>query len=230
MTWVRLEDQFDEHPKIAALSDTALALFVCGLGYCNRNLTDGFIPTAVGNGKLRYCDGNPVPAIRELVAAGLWEQVGGGWLVHDFLDYQPSKEKVLEDRAKKQAAGRAGGQASARARRQAPAQAKSKPVPVPVPVPQEQDQEQPAAPVTNVTAEALLAPDSRAQYFLLKLIERDERWKKIGPSSVMKLSKDYPSSIIIEALSYIYEQPDTAESPYPYLLTICRRIEERETA
>lgn len=72
MTWVRLDDEFGEHPKIAALSDSALALFVTGLAYCNRNLTDGFIPHPVGHGQLRYCDGNTAPPIAELEAAGLW--------------------------------------------------------------------------------------------------------------------------------------------------------------
>lgn len=100
MTWVRLDDSFPEHPKIARLGDTALAMFVVGLAYCNRNLTDGFIPNQVGLGQLRYCDGNPVPAIRELEKVGCWDKVPGGWQVHDYFDYQPSRESVLKDREK----------------------------------------------------------------------------------------------------------------------------------
>jgi hypothetical protein len=99
VTWVKLEDDFSENPKIAGLSDSALALWVTGLAYCNRNLTDGFIPSQVGLGQLRYCDGNAVPPIRELEATGLWDEIPGGWEVHDFHDYQPTKEAVLAERA-----------------------------------------------------------------------------------------------------------------------------------
>jgi len=106
MVWVRIDDHFDEHPKVAQLDDHAFALFVCGLTYCNRNLTDGFIPSMVGHGQLRFCDGNPVPAIRQLENVGMWVKVPGGWQVHDFPQYQPSKEAVLKERseaAKRQA-------------------------------------------------------------------------------------------------------------------------------
>lgn len=129
-----MDDHFDEHPKIASLSDSAFSLWVSSLAYSNRNLTDGFIPSLVGLGKLRFCGGNTVPTIRELEAAGLWEPCEGGWRIHDYLDFQPSKQEVLEERAKKQAAGQAGGIASAKARAQAKWQAESKPVPVPVPL------------------------------------------------------------------------------------------------
>jgi len=98
MGWVKLDDGFAEHPKIAAMSDAALALWVTSLAYCNRNLTDGFVPHAVGHGQLRYSEGNPVPAIRELEALGSWEAVEGGWKVHDYEDFQPSREGVLATR------------------------------------------------------------------------------------------------------------------------------------
>jgi hypothetical protein len=74
-------------------------MFVTSLCYCNRNLTDGFIPSSVGLGKLRFCDGNPVPAIRELEDKDLWIRCDGGWMVHDYLDFQPSREAVLAERA-----------------------------------------------------------------------------------------------------------------------------------
>ena len=55
--------------------------------------------------------------IRLLVEAGLWEEVPGGYRVHDYLDYQPSKDEVITEREKKREAGRKGGLASAQARR-----------------------------------------------------------------------------------------------------------------
>jgi hypothetical protein len=98
LPWIKFDDHFDEHPKIAALSDSAFSLWVTSIAYSNRNLTDGFIPSMVGLGKLRFCDGNTIQPIRELEAAGLWESCEGGWRIHDYSDFQPSKAQVLAER------------------------------------------------------------------------------------------------------------------------------------
>jgi hypothetical protein len=170
MPWVRVDDHFDEHPKMAAIGPVGWGVWLAGLAYCNRNLTDGFIPYAIAEGiggawKIREPvdqeDQEGVRSIRRrsmlwtvsitsghhgedmssdwivghLVRVGLWEEVEGGYLVHDYDDYQPTKAEVLAEREQKQAAGRAGGIAAAKARAKADAQAESKPVPVPVPVP-----------------------------------------------------------------------------------------------
>ena len=44
MVWVKLDDQFTENPKVVQAGPLASWLHVCGLVYCSRNLTDGFIP------------------------------------------------------------------------------------------------------------------------------------------------------------------------------------------
>jgi hypothetical protein len=43
MTWVRLDDQFPDHPKVVNLSDRAFRLHVWGICYSARFLTDGLI-------------------------------------------------------------------------------------------------------------------------------------------------------------------------------------------
>jgi hypothetical protein len=63
----------------------------------------------------------------------LWDEVHGGYQIHDYGQWQRTKAEILEDRAKKVAAGQAGGQASARARAKAGDQAKSNPQPQPQP-------------------------------------------------------------------------------------------------
>ncbi len=118
MGWIRIDDHFDEHPKLAKVGPIAWGLWLAGLAYCNRNLTDGFIPWAVAQklasfkvvdntGRLwtlaRTCGmvGDDIDAdwvIGLLVDAGLWEEVEGGFQVHDYLDYQPSRERVLRER------------------------------------------------------------------------------------------------------------------------------------
>lgn len=123
MTWVRLDDHVDEHPKIAAVGPLGLALWTAGLTYCNRALTDGFIPERVArklvdwtwtspsgvvwqigisgtseNGASPGYDVDSEMVIEQLVEHGLFEPVDGGYQIHDYLDYQPSREEVLASR------------------------------------------------------------------------------------------------------------------------------------
>jgi hypothetical protein len=170
MPWVRIDDHFDEHPKMAAVGPVGWGVWLAGLAYCNRNLTDGFIPYAIAEGiggawtirePVDHDDEDGARSVRrgsliwtidrgsgmhgesmttqwiidQLVRVGLWQEVDGGYRIHDYDEYQPTKAQVLFEREQKAAAGRAGGIAAAKARAKAPAQAKSKPVPVPNPVP-----------------------------------------------------------------------------------------------
>ncbi len=120
-------------------------MWACGLSYAAQYLTDGVIARAAVPTLLDFGNVDEFTIADDLVAAGLWEFHPAGYVIHDYLDYNPSKAQVLAERAAKQAAGRAGGQASAQARAQAEPQqshsrrstesvAKSKPVTVPVPV------------------------------------------------------------------------------------------------
>jgi hypothetical protein len=163
MPWIKVDDHFDEHPKLAKVGPLGIALWMAGLAYCNRNLTDGFIPWSIAgslvswdyldiSGPTRLYIGSHEAVYEEnavtseyvialLLDAGVWEEVPDGYRVHDFEDYQPSRAEVEADRdalrAARQAAGRCGGQASGRARRskrEANAKQNGSPVPVPVPV------------------------------------------------------------------------------------------------
>lgn len=98
MPWVKLDEGFPEHPKVLAVGGDAGWLHVCAIAYCNRNLTDGFVPEVV---LARLSDRRrPVDLVRRLVDAGMWESVAGGWRIHDFLEYQASRSKVFDDRQK----------------------------------------------------------------------------------------------------------------------------------
>lgn len=96
MSWVRLDDQFTDHPKIVQAGPLAGWLYICGLTYANRYLTDGRIPAAQVR-RLADVDGADELAAR-LVAAGLWEVVDGGYQIHDYLEYQPSADTVRKER------------------------------------------------------------------------------------------------------------------------------------
>lgn len=96
MSWFRLEDSFHSHPKVIAAGNAAVGLYVrCGT-YSAQHLTDGFIPDAVAR---QY------GTTREItILAGstdpLWTTVEGGYLMADYLEFNPSKAQVLADRAK----------------------------------------------------------------------------------------------------------------------------------
>lgn len=45
--WTKLDDGFLDHPKIAAIGPLGLALDVSAMVYCGRQLTDGYVPSAV---------------------------------------------------------------------------------------------------------------------------------------------------------------------------------------
>lgn len=92
MPWFRLEDSFHSHPKVIAAGNEAIGLYVrCGT-YAAQHLTDGFIPEHVA---LLY--GTPELA-DTLVRTKLWRRTRGGWRMPDYLDYNPSADKVGQER------------------------------------------------------------------------------------------------------------------------------------
>lgn len=108
MAWVRLADDFPDHPKVVRAGPLAAWLYVCGLSYANRYATDGFIPSAQVR---RLADVPDSESLAErLVESGLWELAEDGFQIHDYRDYQPSADEVKREReaaAKRQAEYRA---------------------------------------------------------------------------------------------------------------------------
>lgn len=92
MTWFKLDDGFHCHPKVLEAGNEVIGLYVrCG-SWASQQLTDGFVPTSIA---LLYgsCELTEV-----LVAVNLWTRVSGGWQMHDYLTYNPSKQQVQADR------------------------------------------------------------------------------------------------------------------------------------
>lgn len=80
VTWVKLDDQFPDHPKVLEVGPAAAWLYICGLAYASRYLTDGFIPTAEIKRIHRSI------SAKKLVGVGLWTHVEGGYRVADWLN------------------------------------------------------------------------------------------------------------------------------------------------
>ena len=125
MSWAKLDDGFFRHPKARAAGKDGRALFIAGLCWAASHLTDGFIAETDLGLIAAEAEVRPAPTARRLVEVGLWEPVDGGWVIHDYLDYNPSAEAVREKRRKRAEAGRKGGLKSRppRSRKQAPSEA-----------------------------------------------------------------------------------------------------------
>ena len=102
MPWVRLDDQFPQHPKVLAVGPLGMAMQVAGLCYCNRYLTDGYIPIAAVPSllDLNLHGGDYIPIVTKLVDKGLWKPAKDGYKIHNYFLYQMSKKDVLKEREK----------------------------------------------------------------------------------------------------------------------------------
>lgn len=88
--WLKLDDNFGDHPKIVGLSDRAFRAHLLGMLYAARHLTDGHVPPTAA----------PTPrTARELEDAGLWERNGSGWVVHDWQDWNPASKSIRDKQA-----------------------------------------------------------------------------------------------------------------------------------
>jgi hypothetical protein len=88
MPWFRIDDTFADHPKVTSAGNAAAGLWVrCGT-YSSRFLLDGHIPSDVARGYGSRRE------IERLVLARLWVPDDDGYVMPDFLDYNPSAEAV----------------------------------------------------------------------------------------------------------------------------------------
>ena len=102
MTWVRLDDNSMLHPKVVDAGAEAAWLWACGLGHCNRHVTDGVIQKrhlsslytgSFGGKKL-------VELAAKLVSVDLWIDEGDAYRVKNYDRYQEEalKENVTKKR------------------------------------------------------------------------------------------------------------------------------------
>lgn len=114
--WARLDDSFCMNRKVKQAwrqHRASLGLHALALSYCAGQLTDGVVDRGV---VAEWMPNGPQgrAAVAALVDAGLWGVHSEGWIIHDWLDYNPSAQ---ETRAKRRAD--ADRQAEYRARRHA---------------------------------------------------------------------------------------------------------------
>ena len=122
MPWFKCDVGIATHPKVLTAGPLALAVQIRAICYAAQNLTDGFIPTfavpllTTGMDEIHLCiqDTGDGVSLSEsaaqidwpsfMVSHGLWHEVCGGYQIHDYLQWNPSK-KEIEDKRKKQSFG-----------------------------------------------------------------------------------------------------------------------------
>lgn len=106
MAWARIDDGMPEHPKVVKVSPMAELVAYRAICYANRFLTDGFIPTGALSGLTSRLDHDAPRLAEQLVGAGLWHKRRGGFLIHDFLDWNLSRAQVEANREHARKGGR----------------------------------------------------------------------------------------------------------------------------
>lgn len=91
LPWVRLDSAIGQNPKIIALAVQgqwrAISVYMIALGWCGQQSTAGYIPATA----LPFIHATRREA-KHLTEVGLWHpsDIGDGWIVNDWADYQPS--------------------------------------------------------------------------------------------------------------------------------------------
>jgi hypothetical protein len=92
MPWFKVDDQSTFNPKVVRAGNGAFGALIRLGAYCNAQLTNGFVTDEI----VRM-----VASSRELekmLDANMLHPVDGGYQIHDYLEYQASKEQVQADR------------------------------------------------------------------------------------------------------------------------------------
>lgn len=103
MAWGKLDDGFYDNPRIVRIakrSHGAVGLHARAISYCAKHLTDGHILADIVQGfaPLQRDRENMVKVLIEETA---WyeNEKGDGFILHDYLDQNPSRAEVEAKRA-----------------------------------------------------------------------------------------------------------------------------------
>ncbi len=106
MTYARLDDGLDGHPKVRKAGWEAFGVWCAAIVHSSAKLLDGHIDAEWFEERLpnrRKRD----DVLARLVEQRMLEPNGDGYIIHDYHDHNPSRQEVVErrDRAAKKKAG-----------------------------------------------------------------------------------------------------------------------------
>ncbi len=104
MGWMKFDDRFLDHPKFVRLERRApsrgVHLFMGLVSYCKQHLTDGRVPEDMVNRVNGPAQRWRADTVQALIEVGLIELASDGGpnldlLIHDWLDWNPSRRKIV---------------------------------------------------------------------------------------------------------------------------------------
>jgi hypothetical protein len=101
VSWVRFDDASGGNAKFLRAGLAAEGLHKRAVCWSNAQLSDGFVPAEwVQQQTFNLKSRERVALIDAMLREGLFEPVPGGYRIHDYLDYQPSRAEVEAKRRK----------------------------------------------------------------------------------------------------------------------------------
>lgn len=98
MGWARFDDNYTDHPKVVEAGPWAELLDMRAIIHCARYETDGLVTRSALRRLSRDIPKAP-SRVLALIESGRWSvNEGGGWWVHDFLEFNPSKAEKQRQR------------------------------------------------------------------------------------------------------------------------------------
>ena len=102
MSWFKVDDRFLDHPKFVRAErlagSTAIHLWFGLIGYCKQHRTDGWVPLDMLNRVNGPCQRWRQRALAALLEVVLVERDGERLHIHDFLDWNPSRQQIEHPR------------------------------------------------------------------------------------------------------------------------------------
>lgn len=88
MSWVKLDDKFWANPKVQIVGNEAAGAFARMLSFCGDHLTNGRIPDDTARFIAR-------PKVLDLLEEyGFVHRNGSGYVIPDYLEFNPSREQI----------------------------------------------------------------------------------------------------------------------------------------
>jgi hypothetical protein len=107
VSWLKIDDRFLDHPKVVRLERLApsrgVHLFVGLMSYCKQRLSDGVVPIDMLPKVNGPCGRWRQRTLEALIEVGLVERSGEQLVIHDYLDWNPSKEEIERKAADRKA-------------------------------------------------------------------------------------------------------------------------------
>lgn len=213
------------HDKVCDMPEEARAaafgLYCASVCFCQDKLTDGRIRRVELAKVFPVSDAHHLADV--LIGVGLFDQDAEAYYVHDYLDWNRSREEVLGLRSKRIESGRAGGLANARANAKAKSEQTSSKT---LPISHLSYTEQETSPCRPFPVENPKDVHPGALGKLEEKLRRVANQDEIR--SLRSLSKKYSDGVVCHAISQAFVQINEGSSSVDNLFGLITTIAKKE--